>query len=771
MKYIRLLRTGVMVPGIALIAVFLFLRLSPYPTLKIFLEREHSIRFYDHKGALLQITAVEDGIRREYAPLEEIPKQLQDIIIYAEDRRFYTHLGVDLFAAVRAAMQNISGGKTVSGASTITMQLARIIDGGQNRTLSGKIAEGFNAVRLSTRFSKKRILEMYINSVPFGGKSEGFVSAARSIFSKDIAHLSPAEMLLLSVIPRRPSLYNPLANPDAGVQAAYTLAGIKPLAKKHIEIASINKDDLKFAAGSAVRFNYPFAMPHYIRYITNRLRAGGSKKIPNTITLSANLRLQELTENLIYANVERYYSSRLTNGAAILIDNSTGEILCWVGSADFYNNENSGQIDGVLALNQPGSSMKPFLYAMALESGFLPTDIFADIPKNYGETELYIPQNFNNRFNGPVLFRTALSSSLNIPAVDLLYRIGIKNYAEKLYALNFDSIKQSIDDAGLGLALGNAPVSLLELVRAFSVFPNDGRLIDLRETPVSSDTKNSAGVNAPQIYESDTARIISSMLSDKSSRVLAFGLETNFNMPFPSMFKTGTANQYQSIVALAATPLYTAGVWMGNFSGETVIGKTGSSIPAYIVREMLMAVQGRQSVPFNKPDGWELKPVCALSGMEPSPYCDALVNEWRRRFAGTQNAGTQSAGRQSADPENTDVTEKCTWHTAGKTTYPAEYQAWFFSTNRQGELDYGSAPLEILSPRDGFLFYNNSGIGLSEIPVEVIGGSGDELTVSYDNETWKVPRPFVFFLPQRPGNHTLLIRCGEEETRVSFRVE
>jgi penicillin-binding protein 1C len=251
------------------------------------------------------------------------------------------------------------------------------------------------------------------------------------------------------------------------------------------------------------------------------------------------------------------------------------------------------------------------------------------------------------------------------------------------------------------------------------------------------------------------------MLSDRSARVLAFGPVTNFETGFPSMFKTGTANQYQSIVALGATPLYTVGVWMGNFTGETVIGRTGSSVPAAVARDVLGFLQGNTSVAFRQPEHWARRPVCALSGMRAGPLCVAVSEEWE--YAGS--GGTNGTGVEDGPV--------CDWHNAdGTVTYPAEYQAWFLAAGRRGGLDYNSAPLEVLSPREGFVFFDGPGTGLSEIPVEVTGGAADELTVDYDGAVWSVDgRPFVFFLPLERGAHRLTLRCGREDATVRFRVD
>jgi penicillin-binding protein 1C len=228
------------------------------------------------------------------------------------------------------------------------------------------------------------------------------------------------------------------------------------------------------------------------------------------------------------------------------------------------------------------------------------------------------------------------------------------------------------------------------------------------------------------------------------------------------MFKTGTANQFQSIVALGATTKYSAGVWMGNFTGETVIGRTGSSIPAAIVRDALVflhgpskaAMPGRETArEFPSPENWQPQRICALSGMAPTAACPSAINEY------ILNGG-----------EN----RPCTWHQMVngriEVIFPAEYQSWFNAAARQGALNFGSRPLEITSPRDGFVYLSSPGIGRDEIPVEVIGGGEDELHVTFNDQSFSVSRPFVFFLERSPGFHILRVQSGYEEREVTFTV-
>jgi len=770
--------------------IWLVLRFSPYPELKQFQSRPHSVRYYDRYGVLLQITPVDDGLRREIP--REIPQSVKDVFVFSEDRRFYSHWGVDGISIIRALFQNLSRQRRVSGASTITMQLARIIandargsylpPGQQN--FGQKIQEAINAMRLETRFSKDEILEMYLLSLPFGFGAEGAASAARNFFATEISALSPAQIFCLAVIPRRPSFYNPFDNPAACMAAASDLqtrfAKNKKLSKKYPLLARIDESEFQFALSSARRFWYPFETPHLIRLINSRRLSGNYVKsgYDGEHHLSIDLALQHYIENAIAGNVAIFYSSRLTNGSAIVIDNESAEILAWVGSADFFNEDAAGQIDGVLALNQPGSSMKPFLYAMALEKGFKPSDVIADIPMSFGETEIYIPRNFNNRFNGPMLFRSSLASSLNIPAVYLLYRLGVRNYTQQLLELGFDSIEQSAQEAGLGLALGNAPVSLLELVRAFSVFPRDGIYKELKfeNSELSNNDREQSNLRfgakigteakvhqkeVPEelrIYSADTARILCSFLSDPNARVTAFGAGRNFRTAYPSIFKTGTANQYQDIVALGASSRFTVGVWMGNFTGETVLDKTGSSVPAAIARNTLNtlhSVRSNTAHDFIMPENWRLRRICAVSGMDPTESCLSVINE----FIHYQ-----------------ETRKRCTWHIningISETIYPAEYQLWFTSSVRQGYIDYSSRSLEIINPRDNFVYLSGSlQANMHEIPVEVIGGESAVLHVTHNGNSFTVSRPFVFFVQRITGVNVLHVKNGGEEQSITFTVE
>ncbi len=717
--------------------VFMILRFSPYPQLEALKNQPYSTRIYDKNGKIIQILALEDGLRREWTPLRQIPKEVQKTFIAEEDKRFYFHNGVDFFSIFAAFFQNFSSKKIVRGASTISMQLAKIIESknpsvksSQNRFFT-KVKDAVNALRLEARFSKKQILELYLNTLPFGLNTEGVTSAARSFFSAELNQLTKNQIKCLSVVPRRPALYNPLLNPEMCA-----------------ERAGVPVENPK-------AYTYPFYAPHFVENLKKNY-----EKLPPEIHTFLDLDLQNYAENILRTAMVKVRDARIANSALLLIDNSTGQVLSWIGNSDWFDQENHGQIDGVKAKNQPGSSMKPFLYAMALEMKddaglplYSPATILSDIPLEFGGENTYIPSNFNNRYNGPVRLRIALSSSLNIPAVELLNKIGVENYLQKLYKLGFESLKQGGKEADLGLALGAGEVSLEELVYAFSVFVRDGK-----------------DFNGNQIYEKDAARLICSILSDSSARVLGFGYSQTFQTDYPSIFKTGTANQYQNIVALGATKNYTIGVWMGNFEGQTVVGKTGSSLPAYVAKQVLDLLEKNknpQDLQFPEPENWKKAKICSLSGMKAGKNCPATVMEYL--FTSDNDDGKNK--------------ESCSWHrkkndkTDGKNAaveviYPTEFQSWALLYDLDLKLNYNSSPLSINSPKNCSVFYYSLENTASQaIKVDVTGGISDFLEVFYDEKPFlTVKRPFSFFLPVEKGSHKITVNCENESQTLEFTV-
>ncbi|MDR2631727.1 MAG: transglycosylase domain-containing protein, partial [Spirochaetaceae bacterium] len=653
---------GLILGAGCILSIRLALALWPYPELEVFRKRSYGLAVQDRKGLTLRVFPADDGVRREWADLEEIPAGVVRIFLRAEDRRFYFHPGVDPLAVLGSALRNFRAGRIVSGASTITMQLARLVrphPGG----LWGKLRETGDALRLEARLSKKEILELWLNSIPFGSNIEGLPAMGRARFGRPAAALDESRAALLAMVPRRPGRYDPADNPLAAVNAALAFSARSGLGLSEAalrEAAGEASGDAAEAAGQGTPVlsrKAPFFAPHFTDEIAASLKASENSPPPHAVRSTLDLDFQIYGEELLQGALHQLRHNRVTNGAILAIENDTGAIRVYVGSASWFDEERSGKIDGVRVVNQPGSCLKPFLYALALDSGFGPQDILPDLPTIFGGSEAYIPANFNRRFNGPVRLRVALASSLNIPAVYTIERLGVEVFEDFLVSLGFDSIAASRGIHGTGLALGNGEVSLLELVRAFSAFPRGGspaRLKYIEEAGQGFETAGPpGGGESPRVMSPYAAWMIADILADRASRFTGFGPAPVLATSFSSMFKTGTANQFQHIWALGASQRFTVGVWMGNFSGETVIGRTGSSIPARIAAELLTALE-TEGVRDGKvggapPEFATAVPICALSGMAAGPLCGGRLREWLH-------------------PDR--IPAPCTWHRKTGLVYP-----------------------------------------------------------------------------------------------------
>ena len=732
--------------------LILLLKFLPIKNLNSFMNRQNSTRFYDSKGNLIYVLSLEEGLRREYYPIEEIPEQIQKIFIEAEDKDFFRHHGFSVKAFLRAIKQNSSQKKTVSGASTITMQLVRLISPrSKNPTVFTKIAETFIAFRLELKLSKEKILELYLNNLPFGNQIEGIASAAREIYSKSLEELSTAQILALSVTPRRPSLYSPLVNPENSYESAMKIA---------------RNLDFKISKAAWISETKPFFTkkklnaPHYISFIKETY-AKNKKNLPDKINLSLNSELNNLLEELLSEKLELFSDSRIKNAGAVAIENETGAIIAYIGNPDF-SSKNAGEVDSVKAKHQSGSSTKPFLYALALENGYKPNQILPDIPKDFGGKNVYVPLNFNNRYNGPEPLRVCLASSLNIPAVDILYTLGVDKYFNFLLSLGFDSLNGTRSSTGLSLALGSNEISLLELARAFSIFANDGIL---KEIIFSKDDYSEK--KQKQVIKKDTARIICDFLQDRNAQTLGFGNAKVFSTNYPAIFKTGTANQFQDILSLSSTSAFTVAVWMGNLNGETVIRKTGSSIPALVSRCALdfLTENGRKieyAKPFKMPESYKKEEVCFLSGMKPTQFCPETRLEFIENFSGDSYKKLPS----------------CTWHYSENGTvkirYPSEYQHWASGKNINKDGKKSSGKLEIMYPTNNAVFFLDDSIPESVQKITILCSGGKEERTDSFLDGFFYQSAFenqAFSVPLTKGMHTFTIQNGKENRTVTFTVK
>lgn len=582
----------------------------------------------DRTGIVLAVLPVDShGLRRQYVSPDSLPGDLVAALLAAEDRRFYHHPGVDPLAVLRAAAQNVVARRVVSGASTISMQVVRMFDHTSLRGAARKIRHMVLAVQLERALSKEQILAIYLSNVPMGGGAAGVESGARRHFGTDAAHLSPAEMVSLAVIPRSPAGYHPHLQRDANVRAAEYLAGRLPW--------DLTREDIHGALAAAERRpggGAPGASggaPHLLAHIA-RATAGESG---TTIDLTIDITLQEEAAQGLRSHIPRGPRDRVTHGAVLIIDGLTGDVLAWVGSPDFHD-PRAGQVDGVTIRRQAGSTLKPFLYARALDRGYTAATLLPDLPREYpvdpfGE-RVYVPRNYSRRHQTSVRLRTALATSLNIPAVHTLEDLGVPVFLETLRALQFTSLDEHPRDWGLGLALGNGEIRLAELVPAYTVFLNEGDYVGLRFR-LEDDIRGIPGVFSPR-----SAAVIRHILGDDGERAPVFhrsdrplssfapGEYTPQDYPSQGILdsperiiKTGTANQFSNVWAVAATPQHIVGVWMGNVTGETVRGTPGAGAPAALAHHLLDATAARTGTTpsrFAAPPGVEAVLISPVTG-------------------------------------------------------------------------------------------------------------------------------------------------------------
>ncbi|HSJ03427.1 MAG TPA: penicillin-binding protein 1C [Verrucomicrobium sp.] len=524
-------------------------------------------------GTPLRQLLSEDGQRiGQPVPFLQLPSTLIHATLAAEDKRFFRHGGVDLLAISRSAWDNVTQGRVVSGASTLTQQLLKIsADRRKPRTLLTKLTESLQARRLEMTWPKERILTEYLHRVSYGNLLTGCQSASLGYFNKPLPDLTPAECAFLAALPQAPTRLNPFKNlPALQKRQKHVLARMSAagwLESEPLELAFAEKLTLQ-------RFTGGFAAPHAVDLLSQQLPA--TPEIRTTIEPG----IQNRVETILQHRLSLLEGKHVTQAAAVVIENATGKVLVLAGSRDFFGSD-SGQINGAWAPHSPGSALKPFTYLLALQSGFTAASIIPDLPVEYQTpTGLYRPENYDRRLNGPVPLRTALASSLNIPAVRVLQQIGGEAVLHRtLQELGITTLDQPPEHYGLGLTIGNAPVRLLELANAYACIARQGikRPWTLLQTP-PADTAPAESQSEPQ-FQRQASFLIADILSDNQARVLTFGPHSVIRMPFPCAVKTGTSTNYRDNWTLGFTPEFTVGVWVGNFDNtpmNQVSGVTGA---------------------------------------------------------------------------------------------------------------------------------------------------------------------------------------------------
>ena len=669
LAFVFILIMGLLVLGSVVIYQYFRIRstLPDVAELRARAAQFETTRILDRDGNVLYEILDPSAGRRTYVRLEEISPTLIAATIATEDKDFYTHPGFDMLAMGRALYQNYTAGEIRSGASTITQQLARalLLDPSEryDQSYQRKAREIVLAYEITNYYSKEEILELYLNENYYGNMAYGVQAAAETYFNSDAGSLNLWQSAFLAGLPQAPSVYDIYNNRDATLyrqKSVLVLIYGVSLEQNCIEIGSgrppvcVTYPEATQAGIDLENYEFPiltFSMryPHWVVYVRTLLE---EQFDPQTIyrsgfTVHTTLdpKLQDEAQRIVANQVAALADNNATNGALVAMDPNTGEVLAMVGSADFYNEAISGQVNMALSqTRQPGSAIKPLTYVAAFERGWTPATLIWDVPTEFppstdpfDTSPVYRPVNYDGRFHGPVTVRSALANSYNIPAVKTLEFVGIyddpnTSVEEGLIAfarrLGVTSLPR--EDYGLALTLGGGEVSLMELSSVFATFANEGRMMPT--VAISKIVDHTGNViyeyeppSGSQVVRVEHAYLISDILADKNARIPMFGTNPVINLPFQAAVKTGTTNDFRDNWTVGYTPDLVVGAWVGNAdytpmvntSGLTGAGPIWAQFMTYAIGELM----GGTPSPFIRPPGIVDRVICAVSGTVPSEWC------------------------------------------------------------------------------------------------------------------------------------------------------
>jgi penicillin-binding protein 1C len=564
----------------------------------------YSIQVLDQDGKIIHAFLSKDDKWRLHIDTPELTPLLKTTLLHKEDKYFHYHFGINPFAMLRAAGANFRSGKRVSGASTITMQVVRLLRPNK-RTYTNKIVEAWRAIQLELHYSKSEILQLYFNLIPYGGNIEGIKAASLLYFGKSPQLLSLGEITLLTIIPNRPSSLRP-SKQNASLQLARDQWLVK------MRDAKLFKPDIIENALEEPVHMYRRAAPSAAPHLAWRLK----REYPDMQVLHTSLRsnLQYQIEAQVSNYIKPLRSLNIHNAAILVINNETMQVEAYVGSADFNNRYDGGQVDGIRAIRSPGSTLKPILYGIGFDLGLItPKKILYDVPTNFSG---YQPENFDQRFNGRVTTSFALANSLNIPAVQILKDVGTTPFITKLAKAGFKTIEKQSKDLGLSMILGGCGVTLEELTRLFSCYAQEGNLV-----PIAYLRQKHKVESGEQIISQEAAYMVTDILSQVTRPDLPTNFENTFRLP-KIAWKTGTSYGKRDAWSIGYNKKYTIGVWVGNFSGEGVPELNGANIATPLLFSVFNTLDYNSSKGwYSIPENLSLRKVCAESGSPPADFC------------------------------------------------------------------------------------------------------------------------------------------------------
>lgn len=587
---------GILACVVAVPVLFLWYgRDLPTPGRLVLSKYKDATRIYDRKGVLLY--SVYQDENRTYVKLADIPKALKEATISIEDRDFYKNQGFSFFAYLRVA-KNFLMGKGLAGGSTISQQLVKNVLLTSERSLPRKIKELILSIQVNQKYSKDEILEMYLNNIPYGGTSIGVEAASEMYFGKKVSKLDVSESVFLAGLPQSPSIYSPFSGNK------YYLERTKAVLNQMLENKYITKSESDKIYKRVLGFQFSqkyssIKAPHFVMYVKEKLEEQfGSQMVLGgglQVTTSLDWDIEKKAEEIVKEEIDKLKGYNASNGACVIADPKTGEILAMVGSKDYFDVEIDGNFNVTTSDNRnPGSSLKPIIYAAAFEKGYtsatMVMDVKTEFPSNDPEKP-YIPVNYDGRFRGPVQLRFALGNSLNIPAVKIMAMVGIDAGMKKAYDMgirNWEPTTENKKEVGLSLVLGGRGASLMDQITAYSVFANKG----VKQDPVIilkvTDTQGKIlyehkKKEGRQVLSPEIAFLISHLLLDNNAREMEFGTQSWLVVPGKTVsVKTGTTDEKRDNWAIGYTPSIVVGIWVGNsdnspMNAAIASGMTGAS--------------------------------------------------------------------------------------------------------------------------------------------------------------------------------------------------
>lgn len=692
-----------------------------------------ALAFVDRNGLPLGTILGRDDRHTVAVPLARVAPSFREAVVAVEDRRFWQHGALDAAALLRALAQALATRSMPGGASTLSMQLARLLYP-VSPNLAGKFTEAVVAQRLENGLTKAQILEAYCNRAPMGSNIYGVEAAARTYFGSDAAHLDLAQAALLAALPNDPVRLDPYRH-WAALRARQRYVLARMVAAGYVssgEAAQAAAEDVALRPrGAGI-----LAGAHFLFFLAPQIEPERAR-----VQTSLDRPLQTFVEAQVRDVLRSLGRYEVHDAAALVIDNRTAQILAYVGSPDYFGDRELGRNDGVQALRQPGSALKPFLYELALEGRVVrPATILADVPAVYAipGARMYRPIDYAQRFTGPVRVRLALANSLNVPAVRVLERVGVPDFLARLHALGFTHLTKPPEFYGLGLTLGGGEVSLFELARAYVTLARSGAPTALRTT---LDGAAPAADFASAAQGDPSWALVTDMLADPHARAGSFGVDSILALPFPAAAKTGTSSDFRDTWTAGFTRDYTVAVWVGNFDGSPMRGISGVTGAAPIWSRIMLHLHERSEPgPFDPPRGYALRPICAQTGTRPGPGCGAVVAEYldaddRARYA---NAPARAPG--------------------------AVYDPWLVHQPLRRSLG-----TRILFPRDGDRFAYAAGGAGQILKFEVAGATGTALQLTLNGRPLSA-RGGDYLWPLRLGSYELVARARGARDAVRFDV-